>query len=107
MSQTNPGNRVSGIRNNARGMISWKALNSPMIPRAKPDMTSHFGSSFMIAAGTAKPAISKPIGTENPTPPIAKARQYNARNQSPIDRDSRLRARLCRSLQLKRFRQAV
>src|SRR5436309_1033752 len=35
-----------------------------MIPRTKPDTTSHFGSSFINAAGTDKPAISKPIVTD-------------------------------------------
>jgi len=49
-------------------MIKLRALNSPTIPRARPDTTSHFGSSFRMAAGTDKPAIKIPIGTEKPTP---------------------------------------
>jgi len=51
-------------------MTRLKALNSPMIPRAKPDTISHFGSSFIMAAGTDKP---EPHATNRETEIIQRA----------------------------------
>ena len=51
-----------------------KALNSPITASTSPNTTSHFGSSLKNAAGIDRPTISRPIGTENPTPPRANVR---------------------------------
>lgn len=54
MSQRKVGNRVNGMRNKSRGIYRLRALNSPMRASARPDTTSHLGSSFMMPAGTEK-----------------------------------------------------
>jgi putative acetyltransferase len=54
MSQRKVGNRVNGMRNKSRGITRLRALNSPMRASARPDTTSHLGSSFMMPAGTEK-----------------------------------------------------
>src|SRR5262249_62217818 len=69
--QTNPGNRVSGTRNNALGTIKLIQLSSPQIAIKRPGMTIHFGSNFISQAGIDIPAISRPNGTEKPVPPRA------------------------------------
>ena len=71
MSHTKPGNRVSGTRKSAWGISKFNQLNTPQMPSAIPQITSHFGSSFENAAGTAMPAMSNPNGTEKPDPPSA------------------------------------
>src|SRR5215472_13325027 len=69
ISQTKPGNLVSGMRKRVFGNTRFSQLSSPQSASTRPNTHSHFGSSFMIAAGTHTPAIKRPSGTEKPGPP--------------------------------------
>jgi len=65
------GKQVSRMRNRVLGITRLKKLGSPITPSISPKTVSHFGSSFIMSAGMETPAISKPMGTENPTTPTA------------------------------------
>src|SRR6476646_9966889 len=68
-----------------------RTLNSPISARAKPNATSHFGRSLKNAAGTRTPAIRRPNGTENPTPPKRKSEVIQRPQDGRILRDPGIR----------------
>src|SRR6266487_1480006 len=69
ISQTKPGNLVSGMRKRVFGKTRFSQLSSPQTASKRPNTTSHFGKSFMNAEGIDTPAIKRPSGTEKPGPP--------------------------------------
>ena len=76
-----PGKRVSGMRNRKPGLTRWKMLSSPAAARTRPRTTIQVGRSFLNAAVTETPAMSRPMGTEKPGPP-ERERKVVERQQS-------------------------